>query len=358
MMRLTHQRTLVESLLTRRHIQRGVLVEEIHRLQTDLEDLTGHDGEVLDAGDMVDAELDPDDDVLVFDIVLARGPGAHARAAAGLVGVPAAGVEFAVGVGGDVDVVVGELGALEVEAAGVGEHFLEGRGVDLVGDGFAVDGVADVGVLDLEGAVGVRVEVDAGGRVDDRFVDDVAVAVRVPVVANRHGVGFVVDEAVGVAVEHGVDAEGEDVLVVDGQDARVHDGAEGDTDFVELVIERRGGEDAGGADFVRDFAGLVEHEGQDVLVVADGDDGLEHEFAVAGYSGAAGAVVRVFPADAAVLFVDADAVLDGRRDTLVVGDHGGEVLDVAETVAAQLEVVCHCAGAGIAKIEGGLLVEW
>lgn len=108
---------------------------------------------------MLQAELDEEDEVRVGDGVAAVGPGAHAVAAAGLVRVFAARVELAVAVSGDVEVAVGEFGALVVEAVLVGEQFLEGRGDDLVADGFAVDGVLDGGVLDLEGAVVVRVQI-------------------------------------------------------------------------------------------------------------------------------------------------------------------------------------------------------
>ena len=332
--RLSHETTLVENLRARRHVNRGVLIEEVHRFEMHLHDLARHDGEVLHPRDMINPELDPEDNILVDDVVLAVRPGTHTGATARLVGVEAAGVELAVAVGGDVEVVVGELGALVVEGLRVGEDFLEGRGDDLVADGFVVDGVADGGVLDLEGAVGVGGEVEAGGVGDEGLGDGVAGAVRVPVFGDGHGVGLVVDEPVGVAFDHGVDAQGEDVLVVGGEDARVDDGAPGDADGVEVVVDGLGGEDAGGADFVGHFAGLVEHEGHDVLVVADGDDGLEDEFAVAHDRGTACAVVGVFPADAGVLLVDTDGVWERYRVAFVVGNLVGEVLDMAEAVAA------------------------
>lgn len=85
-------------------------------------------------------------------------------------------------------------------------------------------------------------------------------------VGSRHGKGFVVDESVAVAIEHGVDAEGEDVLVVSGEHAWVDDCSPWDFD---AVVDRLGAENASGAYFVRPFAGLVEHESQDVLVVGD-----------------------------------------------------------------------------------------
>ena len=42
----------------------------------------------------------------------------------------------------------------------------------------------------------------------------------------------------------------------------------------DAIIDGLRAEDAGGADFVGPFAGLVKHEGEDVLVVGDGDAGL------------------------------------------------------------------------------------
>ena len=303
-MLLTHQLALIKLLTTRRHIQRRVPLEEIHRLETHPDDLTGHNREILDPRAMLQAELHEQHEIRVGDVFLAVRPRAHALPAAGLVGVFPARVEFAVVVADGVEVVVGELGALVVVAFGVGEHFLEGRGVDFVGDGFVVDWVADGGVLDLEDAVGVVVDFEAGGCGHEGFVDGVADAVRVEVGAG-HGDGFFVDEAVRVPVDGGVDAEGEDVLVVGGEDAGVDDGAPGDGD---AGVDGLGAEDAGGADLVGELAGLVEHEGHDVFVVGDGDDGLNDEFAAAYHGCAAGAVIGVFPAYAGILLVDADDI--------------------------------------------------
>lgn len=112
---------------------------------------------------MVDPKLHPDHNVFIKDVIPSLGPGADAGPAARLVRVQAAGVELAVPVGRDVDVVVCELGATEVEGLGVGEHFLEGGSVDFVRDREPVDGVVDRGVLDLEDAVGVGREVEAAG---------------------------------------------------------------------------------------------------------------------------------------------------------------------------------------------------
>ena len=220
---------------------------------------------------MVDTKLHEQNKIVVDNPLPAIRPAAHTGATARLVRVLAARVQLVLAVLDGVDVPVGELGALIVKAVLVRQDLLERRRVDLVRDGLAVDGIAHVRVLDLERAVRVRVEVVAAGRLDERLAREVARAVRVEVRA-RHGVRFVVDQAVAVALEHGVDAQGEDVLVVGGQDARVHDGAPGD---VEAVVDGLRAEDAGRADFVGPFAGLVEHEGQDVLVVGNGDTGWD-----------------------------------------------------------------------------------
>lgn len=205
LMLLRDQGAPIELLITGRDIERGILIEEIDRLQLHLNNLTRHDGEILHPRHMLQPELHPHDDILIHDRLLAVRPRAHARPAARLVRVLAAGVEFAVAVPRDVDVVVCELGALVVEGVRVGEHFLEGRGVDFIADGFAVDGVAGGLVEDLEAAARVVVSVEAGGRRDGGFRDGVADAVGVEV-GDGHGVDFVVDEAVGVAVDGGVDA--------------------------------------------------------------------------------------------------------------------------------------------------------
>lgn len=227
-MRLTNQHTLVKTLRTRRHINSRVPREKIHRLQGHLQYLTWHDGEILYPGDMVDAKLDENDDILVNNVVVTGGPAAHTGAAARLVCVFSAGEEFVIAVGDGVDCAVGELGTLVVEAVLVAEDGLEGRGHNLVGDGGAVHGVAHAGVLDFEGAVGERSRVVAAGFFEERIRDCVAGSVGVQFGVASGRVGFGVDEAVGVAVDHWVDAEGEDVLVVCRENTRVDNCAKGD----------------------------------------------------------------------------------------------------------------------------------
>ena len=235
-----------------------------------------------------------------------------------------------------------------MEGFGVGEDGLHGRDVQLVADGGVVDGVPDGRVDDFEGAVEHRGGVEAGGGGDGGGLDGVADAVRVEVGGAWQGDGLVVRDGVSVAVDHGVDAQGEEVLVEGGEDARVHDGAEGVRDVREGQVDGGGGEDSRGAGFVAYVAGGVEDEGEDVLVVGDGEDGLQHELAVADDDGPVGAVVGVLPEDAGVLLVHADDVGHGRWLAGAIGEDAGDVVYGAEAVAAEREVVGHDAGAGVA----------
>jgi hypothetical protein len=149
----TYQSALIDSLLTRRYIGRRVSLKEVHGLQTNLQYLDRHDWEILNPGHMVDPELNPYDNILVVHLVFAISPRAYTSTATRLVRVPAASVELAVGVTCDVDGMVGEFGALEVEGVRMREDGLEGRSVDFVSGGLAVDGVAGRGGKNFEDAV-------------------------------------------------------------------------------------------------------------------------------------------------------------------------------------------------------------
>ena len=110
------------------------------------------------------------------------------------------------------------------------------------------------------------------------------------------------------------------------------DGAPGDVD---ALVDGLRAEDAGRAGFVLDLAGLVEDEGEDVLVVGDRDDGLHHELPVPRHGGSAGTVVCVLPAYARVLLVDADDIIHWHWIAVGVAKDGVEVVDGSEAVAAQ-----------------------
>lgn len=131
-----------------------------------------------------------------------------------------------------------------------------------------------------------------------------------------HRVSFVIDESVRVALECWIHTQGKDVLVVGGKNARVHNGTPRDLDS---LVDWLGGKDTGGADFVRNLTGLVEHECQDVLVVCNSNDGLQDQLSVPHNTGTPGSVVGVLPANTAVLLMNANAVWHLDRLTLVVG---------------------------------------
>jgi len=114
-MALTQQHTLVEHLCARWYINCRVLIEEVNRLEVNTQFFAWHDWEILDSGDVVDAELNPNDNVVVLDVVFTRCPCSNTGAATRLVGVPTSSVKFAVAMLGDKDVVGGEFGALVVE---------------------------------------------------------------------------------------------------------------------------------------------------------------------------------------------------------------------------------------------------
>ena len=307
------QSASVKLLITRRDIERGVLIKEIDRLQRHLDDLAGHDGEVLNACHVLQPKLQPQHDILVDDLVLAVRPRPHTSPAARLVRVFAAGVQLAVAVPGHVEIVVGELGALVVEGVGVSDHFLEAGEMDLVADRFAVDGVAGGVVENLEGAGRVEIGIQAGGVRDGGLLDGIANPVGVEL-GEGHWVNFVVNETVGVPIDGRVDTEGEDVLMVDGEDARVDDGAPW---YFNTFVDGLGTDDPGGSDLVGQLTGLVEHEGHDVFVVSNGYDGLDDQFPTANDGCSAGSVVGVLPTDAGVLLMDTDYVFHGHRLSLV-----------------------------------------
>lgn len=195
--------------------------------------------------------------------------------------------------------------------------------MDFVGDGFSVDGVLDGRVLDLEGAVDVVVEIVAAGDGDGLGVNGVTDTVGVEVAAG-HGVRFVVDNGVEMTVEHRVHAERKDVLMVGGEDTGMHDCAPWDG---ETFIDRLGGEDTSGADLVHKFSGLVELEGENVLIICDGKNGLEDELSVADDGCTACSVIGVFPSDTVVLFVNTDYIWHFKNSSFVVIKNGGEVVD-------------------------------
>ena len=178
---------------------------------------------------------------------------------------------------------------------------------------------------------------------DEGLVNCVADAVRVEVVL-WHGPCLVVHQSVRVAVEHRVDAQREDVLVRGAQHARVHDGTPG---HINTVVHGLRAEDPRCAHLVLDLPRLVEDEGQYVIVVANVDDGLHHQFPIARQRRTIATVVQVLPQDAVILLVDTYYVVFRHGLAIAIDQEPVHVVDGTQTVAPKLEVVRQQTGADI-----------
>lgn len=71
------------------------------------------------------------------------------------------------------------------------------------------------------------------------------------------------------------------------------------------------------------------------------DDALNDELAVSNNSSATSPIIGVLPADAVVLFMNADDVGHVKWVALVIGKGSRQVVDGSETVASKFEVVGH-----------------
>ena len=130
---------------------------------------------------MLQPKLHINHQIGVDDVFVPARPRAHALTAARLIRILPAGVELAIGVFGDVQIVIRKLGALVVVAFRIRNHFLERRRMDLVSDWLPIDRVAHGSVLDLKDAVGVGIKVEACRSLNERFLDGVAHTVGVEV---------------------------------------------------------------------------------------------------------------------------------------------------------------------------------
>lgn len=214
---------------------------------------------------MIDAKLHKHDQIIIDNIFFPIRPTPHSSPTTTLICILPPSIQLPIAILDRINTPIRKLGTLEIETLPIAQHLLERRRMDLIRHRLPIDGVPHAGVLDFKRPVRGVVDVVAARVCNKGFGSSVARAVWVEVAA-RHGVRFVVDEAVGGAVDHGVDAQGEDVLVVGGEDAWVDDSTPGN---FKAFVDGLGGEDAGCADFVGEFAGLVEHEGHDVFVVCD-----------------------------------------------------------------------------------------
>lgn len=98
---------------------------------------------------------------------------------------------------------------------------------------------------------------------------------------------------------------------------------------------------------------VVEH----ILVIRQRDDELHNQLSSPCHHGASSPPIGVLPADAIVLLMDANDIRSDFALAIRAGDHTVEVLDHAETVAAELQIVSAVPEAAVAEIEGLLAVE-
>lgn len=89
-----------------------------------------------------------------------------------------------------------------------------------------------------------------------------------------------------------------------------------------------------------------------LLVVANSGDHLQDELAVADNSRGAGAVVRVLVLKTIVLFVHADDVLEVHWSAFGIGPISIEILDMAEAITSQRQLVRCDAESNVTNIEG------
>ncbi len=94
-------------------------------------------------------------------------------------------------------------------------------------------------------------------------------------------------------------------------------------------------DDAGGLHLIFHATILMEIPVGGIFVVADGGDRGDHEAAGAADLGALVAHVVMLPGEAGILLMQADALFDGARIAEHVGNDRIEIVNIAETVAAE-----------------------
>lgn len=252
-----------------------------------------------------------------------------------MVGIVATAIELVVAVLGNVNVVTPELCSLEGDRILVGQHERSRVWCELVPDRSTTDGVELAPVDHLEYAVGERGSIGEAFVLDDGLVHCPGDTVRVGRPPWDRLAVFV-DDGVLVPIDGWIDSQAENVLVVRGHDSGCYDVTV--RRHLPLVdVARR--QAAGRAGLEVDSTRLVELPDPDVLVVGHGADGLQDEVARSNDTGVIGPVVGVLPKKPIVDFVHAYDVLhllgfsSGSRHDRI------EVLDQAETVAPQVELV-------------------
>jgi len=296
----------------------------------------------------------PKNQVLVFDGIVSRSPLLHALRLLTLVGEFTRGEELVVLILGYPDWAGCELCALQAVRFGVGKDHLAGRGHQLVCDRVVCDRVDDVVVTDFEYAILLHAGRGTAAGLDDILLGGVSDEVGVVVIL-WHGNTILIVDCVFVSVQRGINTQREQVLVEWGH----HAGTNVCTPrhgLAIFIVKGHGGQDTGCANLELDVRCLVENECEDVFVVGDGANHLDHELAVTDDRRGASAVVCVFMLKAVVLLVHADDVLELDRLALGVCTITIKVFDVAKAIAAEGQLVRCDTEANVTNVEGLLAV--
>lgn len=311
----------------RRHVNTRIRREEVRRPQMHLMDLTRHNGPILNARVVSQTKDTPHHHICISGLVAAGYCISNAiHFFARLHGKPSSSVEFVVSVFGDPEVVLGELGALGLNAVWICKQQLCSRRYQLVPYAISRDGVFDVFVYDFEDAVQTGFGILPCSFLDGCFADFVVVASRIGGGVHRDSVGFFGYDCVGVAIDGRVNAESKDVLVVLSQHARVNHISIVGT-FARVDVDAR--DDSRGAGFDIDTTALVEFVRKDVFVVCEGDDELHDQDAGTGNHCTVSPPVGVFPTNAFILLMQTNNIRVDFAFSFIIHNHSVKVFDDA-----------------------------
>src|SRR5215207_3903211 len=112
------------------------------------------------------------------------------------------------------------------------------------------------------------------------------------------------------------------------------------------------GKNPGQLDLALDRAVLIEVPEDAVVVVADRRERGDHQPTGAPHLGLVRPHVHMPPEDTVVLLVHADGVLDRVRLAVLVDQRGVEVVNLAQTVAAERERIDQCPKVELTAVEG------
>jgi hypothetical protein len=160
---------------------------------------------------------------------------------------------------------------------------------------------------------------------------------------------LVLDGGISVSVDGRVDAEGEDVLMRWGHDTRSdHDSVR--NIVLDTLLHGYDGHDTSGTSLKVDRTSRIEDPAEDVFVIGDGHDRLDDEFAGTNDFGTSVTEIGVLPTNTSIDFVHANCVLHLDRLTLLIVDPSVKVLDDAEAIASESEIVGGGTGSAFTEI--------